>query len=304
MTAGSIGFQLPCNSSSSCFKGSASFNHEAGSVKMALKEGLNVSSFAHYWLGLHNLTYSAPPFIRNLYPAFVESVQYLPATLETKEDLAKYIQVAEFYGTSAPDEITLGGEVTVMMLLDKEFYGSVSAKWAFTQFSLAFDWQFIQLGVSGFTNRSQIHINETFTANAKNETFFRGGNPAFEHQDGLKLGDWRGSIASNLAYVDVRVTPLTMSFPADAGAKAANYGKVVNYYISKGKWPTSPPELEEHRMSRSAFPRTATELRAVFPKYSNWIDEHPREVEAHLAKSRAHFDGLSQEHLQSLFHDA
>lgn len=59
-----------------------------------------------------------------------------------------------------------------------------------------------------------------------------------------------------------------------------------------------------YRLSRSQLPRTAAELKRLLPGYSNWIDEHPREVEAHLAKSRAHFSGLSREHLQSLFHDA
>jgi len=301
--SGSVGFKIPCNSSSSCFSGSASFNHEAGAVNMALKENLNVSTFAHYWLGMHNLTYNAPPFVRPLYKAFEESVAYLPASLKSDEDLARYVEIAEFYGTSAPDEITLGGSVTVMTTLDKAFYGSVTAKWAFTQFALAFDWSFIDLGVSGFTNRSQIHINETFTAHAKNETFFRGGDPQYEHQDGLELGLWRGSIASNLAYVDVAVSPITLSFPPTAGTKSANYAKVINYYLAKGKWPTSPPALEAYRPMRSVVPQTAEELKDQLPLYAQWIDEHPREVQAHLTASRAHFDAVPRDVMQTLFVD-
>lgn len=139
------------------------------------------------------------------------------------------------------DEVTLGGFDHVTQTVNKSFVQTKEVSWVQQQASLTFGYLTFSLGISGFSNRSSINISADWRAHATNESFFRGGNASLFNQDGLDLDKWEQSIQTELSYVTAGVSPLQLAFPADAGAKAANYGKVINYYIAKGKWPTSPP---------------------------------------------------------------
>jgi len=67
--------------------------------------------------------------MRPLYSGFVQSVAFLPATLKTADDLAKYVQVAEYFGTSSVDQVTLGGFDHVAQTLEKSYVESKTVSW-------------------------------------------------------------------------------------------------------------------------------------------------------------------------------
>ena len=168
---------------------------------------------------------------------------------------------------------------------------------------MSFGYLTFSLGISGFSNRSSINISADWRAHARNESYFRGGNASLFNQDGLDLDLWEQSIKTELSYVTAGVSPISLAFPPTAGSKAAAYQTVINYYLAKGEWPTSPPALEAYRPMRSHFPQSPEDLRRVLPGYAQWIDEHPREVQAHLTASRAHFDAVPRDVMQTLFVD-
>ena len=99
---------------------------------------------------------------------------------------------------------------------------------------LTFHSDLFDVSAGGFTNRSQIHIDELFDKYATSYIFFKGGDEKLQSNE--TLSKWIESIPGHLIYIKCDFQPIE-EFIADQNKKTNVY-VTSKYYMQNGKYPT------------------------------------------------------------------
>lgn len=90
----------------------------------------------------------------------------LPPTIKSPADNAQYQRLIDNWGTSYITWSNFGGGLNLDIFTNGSFDRSQSQEWKSDQHSLAFHFHLYDIdpsaSIAGFTNKSQIHVNQSF----------------------------------------------------------------------------------------------------------------------------------------------
>lgn len=261
----------------SCLTGSINWNHEAYKYHVELSGSDRAASQSLYRVTFYTVQIAVPPFLLQLDPGFNSLVQALPATIKTPADQAQYNLIVKYYGTHFSREVTIGAYINMGCFLNKSFLVSKSSEWCANQVSLSFDWNFLNLNVSGFHNRSDIHISQDWREHATNYTFFWGGNTSYQSIN--TLTEWLSSAWEAPAWTRVDVMDLSELLPLSMSAQANNLLATAQYFLKTGALPSTAQDVDLVAQLaphfRVHYPRSADQWELEHPEYASWREAQP-----------------------------
>jgi len=104
----------------------------------------------------------------------------IPQCPRTAADLANVDMLISTWGQVFPTGIFMGGRFDCVTSLDETLIQKYDKSWAMTQISLTFTYDGFDIYAGGFTNRSQIKINNIFQEASKTSMFFVGGERSLQ----------------------------------------------------------------------------------------------------------------------------
>ena len=145
----------------------------------------------------------------SLDPMLKSFLDQLPPTIKSPADNTQYQRLIDNWGTSYVTWSNFGGGLNLDIFTNGSFDRSQSQEWKSDQHSLAFHFHLYDIdpsaSIAGFTNKSQIHVNQSFV----NESRVRG----FWEHTGLPL-----SITTTQApRTEWFFTPLLVAMPLLSG---------------------------------------------------------------------------------------
>uniref|UniRef100_A0A7S1C5P8 MACPF domain-containing protein n=1 Tax=Bicosoecida sp. CB-2014 TaxID=1486930 RepID=A0A7S1C5P8_9STRA len=235
------------------------YNRESFTYKERTSTDNAASGFSkHEWALLSLESY--PPQLMPINPMFSKFVDELPASVRGAADQAKYNQLVQYWGTHFPTYANFGGHVHVNTFVNKSFLATKSTSWVQNQFSLTFHYWMFDISGGGFTNRSDIHIDNAFKEAATTYIFFRGGDLTL--QSNATVDAWLKTIPANPLYLNVTLSDLS-TLVTDAG-KATNLQKTITHYLNTGEMPTEADDFDYDAFYASIeVPEGSLEMRGV-----------------------------------------
>lgn len=167
----------------------------------------------------------------------------LPSSIKTKADSDAYDFLITNWGTHFVSWANYGGKINLDVFTDKAFNEARSQTWTSDQHSLSFHFNLYALDASatiaGFTNKSQIHVNQSFLQHSRTYLYYEGGEPTLMDEDTLK--PWLDSVNSQPHWLNVTLDPL-WTLPFLSKPVAATMQNQIEAYFKKasGKGPPAP----------------------------------------------------------------
>lgn len=257
-----VGLSLTCGGNTKCLGLNANYNHEAYNMQSQFAAGLQYSGFSTVEYTYYQLGLAEPPFGLTQDPYFLQLLNMLPPTISTPADQRLYNMVLAYYGTHVASTATVGGSFHTASFVSQNFFNSQTASWTMNQFRLEFSLLAFDLGITSFTNKSQINITDLFSAASTNYVFFKGGNPTLMNES--SLAQWAASIFADPAWNEVRLLDVTDAIPLSMPQQANTLLTVLKYYMANGAMPPATDDLRNEDVQAALEPFKPT-LRESYP---------------------------------------
>lgn len=164
----------------------------------------NASMSTGFKYFIFNIGVLGPSFILNKTNLFTLALNKLPSEIKTDRDQYLYFQFFKTFGTHYPEKILSGGKVEFAAAINNDLLNRESSSWVSEQFSLSFHFSLFNFSTGGFYNRSEIHINETFSKEAITNVNFFGGDPILANLD--NSDEWLKTIDEYMFPINVTLT--------------------------------------------------------------------------------------------------
>lgn len=177
------------------------------------KERMNYNSHSIMWWKFYEVqAYPMEVLGGNaLDPIFKSYLDQLPKTISGPNDTKKYDTLLENWGTHYITWANFGGSLDLDIFTNGSFDRSQTQEWKSDQHSLTFHFTLYDIdpsaSIAGFTNKSQIHINQSFTNASRVRLFYEGGDPTLMGDDSLV--PWKNSIRKAPHWLNVTYQPLS-----------------------------------------------------------------------------------------------
>lgn len=256
------GISVSCGNDSKCMSLDFKYSKEAYTYREQLSATQRASGFSTMSWTFYEMSMTAPPFAMQLNSGFQYLINKLPATISSAADQQLYNAMVQYYGTHFSMNAVMGAYAHVSSFLDQSFMASKSISWTETQFNLEFHLLAFDLGIGGFSNKSQINVDASFAAATQTYMFYKGGDPTLATNTTQK--QWLASTLIEPAWLTVTLLDLSDAFPFGMTAQANNMDATVRYYLTNGALPPSPVGLEYYT---NAHPKPVEYWTTRFPAY-------------------------------------
>lgn len=164
-------------------------------------------------------------------PLFKAYLDQLPKTISGPNDTAKYNTLLSNWGTHYCTWANFGGQLNLDIFVNGSFDRSQSQQWNSDQHSLSFHFHLYDIdpsaSIAGFTNKSQIHVNESFKNESRVRLFYEGGDPTLMGEE--SLAPWRTSIQKQPHWLNVTYEPLSKLPFLDSQVAATLDSYIIKY---------------------------------------------------------------------------
>eukprot|EP00750_Incisomonas_marina_P001826 INCI11702.1.p2 GENE.INCI11702.1~~INCI11702.1.p2 ORF type:complete len:539 (-),score=92.83 INCI11702.1:2673-4112(-) len=189
-------------------------------------ERMNYNSHSVMWWKFWDI--QAYPFdvlgTNSLDPMLKSFLDQLPPTIKSPADNTQYQRLIDNWGTSYVTWSNFGGGLNLDIFTNGSFDRSQSQEWKSDQHSLAFHFHLYDIdpsaSIAGFTNKSQIHVNQSFVNESRVELYYEGGDPTLMGEDSLV--PWKQSIRKAPHWLNVTYQKLSkLPYLADSHPQTA-----------------------------------------------------------------------------------
>lgn len=158
----------------------------------------------------------------------------LPAAVKTGDDQKAYDFLIQNWGTHYVSWANFGGRLNLDVFTDEAFDKSQTQDWKYDQHSLSFHFNLFAIDASatiaGFSNKSQIHINQDFLQHSRTYLYYEGGDPTKMSE--ASLVDWLSSVQGQPHWLNVTLQPM-WTLPFLAKPVAATMQTQMEAYFKK-----------------------------------------------------------------------
>jgi hypothetical protein len=133
-----------------------------------------------------------PPNILEKNDMFQLEIESLPKTINTSKDRIQYQNFIETFGTHYMYRSIFGGKCIFDVMTSDTVIDNYSKSWTSTQYGFYFHYVLFNISSGGFTNRSDITINNQYLKNSNSNITFLGGNPSLANINNIT--DWVNTI--------------------------------------------------------------------------------------------------------------
>ena len=144
-------------------------------------------------------------------PLFKSFLDKLPPTISGPNDTAKYDLLLDNWGTHYVTWANYGGQLNLDIFTNGSFDRSQTQKWNSDQHSLAFHFTLFDIDpsaqIAGFTNKSQIHVNQSYLNQSRVYLYYEGGDPTLMGEDSLR--PWLNTLQKLPHWLNVTYLPLS-----------------------------------------------------------------------------------------------
>jgi hypothetical protein len=168
-------------------------------------------------------------------PLFKSFLDSLPSTISSSADKAKYDLLLKNWGTSYVTWANYGGLLNLDIFTNGSYDKSQSQEWKSDQHSLAFHFHLYDIdpsaSIAGFTNKSQIHVNQSFANQSRVRLYYEGGDPTLMGED--TLAPWKQSIRKAPHWLNVTMQKLSTLPCLNSTVSATLDTYIMDYLKSK-----------------------------------------------------------------------
>ena len=172
-----------------------------------------------------------PPTFLEQNPYFKRALAAIPNT-PTAADLDKINTLIKYFGVSYVSKGVFGGKFNLITKVSDKILKSYDKSWCITQLSLTFSYGAYSFGMSGFKNKTDIHVNNDFANNAKTDMFFVGGDFTLQSNETLK--EWYQSIPGQPSLIGGEFN-LISDLVDNNAVKKKNLEAILKNYVATGR---------------------------------------------------------------------
>jgi hypothetical protein len=256
------GFNFGIGIGTSAFSLAFNFSKEMYKAKMEIDENNKAAGWSNHWWAAYQLQ-AYPVSLLTINPMLKLFVTQLNPNPVSRDDIGKYDQLLQTWGTHYFNLCNFGGQVDVNTFVNQTMIQKKSEQWAAEQMSFTFHYYMFDISGGGFKNKSDIHIDNDFLKSAITSIYFKGGDLGLQSNE--TVGEWMKTITHYPVSLNCTCNPISDVIPnAAVKAKVFSY---IQSYTSSGKLPLQvfdeEAELEQAKQA---------EQEALEGKKVNFID--------------------------------
>eukprot|EP00936_MAST-01D_sp_MAST-1D-sp1_P000962 g962.t1 len=221
------------------------YKHSMAEARDNLSNKSHVFMGSQNWWKMYDIAAYPPLLVECVDPMFILALSHLPKTISSQEDQIKYNSMIQAWGTHYVINANFGGKLVHNVYVDTAFYASKSQSWVSNQLSLQFHFDIFDIDAGGFTNRSDIKVDQDFLKHSQSYLFYEGGLPSL--QTNSTLADWEPTIAQAPHFLNATLAKIS-DLAADPQVQQTMSGYIDKYLAHGG----NPPPFAEVKSSPSA----------------------------------------------------
>eukprot|EP00937_MAST-01D_sp_MAST-1D-sp2_P002337 g2337.t1 len=210
------------------------WKHEMATMDDEMSNTSHVFAGSSNWWKIYDLAAYPPMLVQCVDPMFITALGVLPKTIASEEDRIKYHALLQAWGTHYVVNGNFGGKLIHNVYVDADFYASKSQSWVSNQISLQFHFDVFDIDGGGFTNKSQIDIDQDFSKHSQSYLFYEGGLPSL--QTNTTLADWEPTIAQAPHFLNATLAKIS-DLAADPQVQQTLQGYIADYLAHGGNPP-------------------------------------------------------------------
>ena len=258
----------------------ASFNHESARASVEMSNKSHVFAGSQKWWKLWDVTAYPPSLTGAVHPELTAALAALPKTIATDADRIHYNTLVKAWGTHYIVSANFGGRLIHNVYVDTDYYMSQSQAWVSNQINLNFHYDAFNVSGGGFSNKSDIHIDQDYAQHSSSVLFYEGGLPSL--QENTTLGEWMATIPDVPHFLNATVLGKLSDVVADPTVQATLSGFIDVYLANAGgapsmgqlrsQRPTVPPTTPPTAVPKpSTVAPVAPSLRSTVPSWHRYL---------------------------------
>jgi hypothetical protein len=209
---------------------SVSYNHAMAKAETAMSNDSHVFAGSKKWWKVFDLAAYPPALVGCVDPMLSSVLSQLPAPIKSDEDRNKYEMLVKAWGTHYIINGNFGGKLIHNVYVDTAFYYSQSSSWISNQIALNFHFDAFAIDGGGFTNKSEININQNYSQHSSSSLFCEGGLTNLQTNE--TLAQWETTIAEAPHFLNCTLSKLSdLAQDSEIQKTLSSY---IDLYLAKG----------------------------------------------------------------------